>query len=60
VPSPANPPQACRFHTRCPKAQPLCSEREPALEDKGSGTLAACHFPLSHEEVAGMGVRSAR
>ena len=60
VPSPANPPSACRFHTRCPKAQPLCSEREPPLEDKGSGTLAACHFPLSREEVAGMGVRSAR
>jgi oligopeptide/dipeptide ABC transporter ATP-binding protein len=60
VPSPANPPSACRFHTRCPKAQSLCSEREPALEDKGSGTLAACHFPLSREEVVGMGVRSAR
>ncbi|HTU77412.1 MAG TPA: dipeptide ABC transporter ATP-binding protein [Solirubrobacteraceae bacterium] len=60
VPSPANPPQACRFHTRCPKAQELCSTKEPVLEDKGSGTIAACHFPLSHEEVAGMGVRSAR
>jgi oligopeptide/dipeptide ABC transporter ATP-binding protein len=60
VPSPANPPSACRFHTRCPKAQPLCSEREPALEDKGTGTLAACHFPLSREEVKDMGVRSAR
>ncbi len=65
VPSPANPPKACRFHTRCPKAQALCSEQEPALEDKGSpipgqaGTLAACHFPLSHEEVVQMGVRSA-
>ncbi|HTA12520.1 MAG TPA: oligopeptide/dipeptide ABC transporter ATP-binding protein [Solirubrobacteraceae bacterium] len=60
VPSPANPPSACRFHTRCPKAQPLCSEREPALEDKGTGTLAACHFPLTREEVKDMGVRSAR
>jgi oligopeptide/dipeptide ABC transporter ATP-binding protein len=59
VPSPANPPSGCRFHTRCPKAQALCSEREPLLEDKGSGTLAACHFPLSREEVAQMGVRSA-
>jgi peptide/nickel transport system ATP-binding protein/oligopeptide transport system ATP-binding protein len=66
VPSPANPPSACRFHTRCPKAQPLCSEREPPLEDKGAsidgqaGTIAACHFPLSHEEAVTMGVRSAR
>ncbi len=60
VPSPANPPRACRFHTRCPKAQQLCSTQEPQLEDKGSGTLVACHYPLSREEVAQIGVRSAR
>jgi peptide/nickel transport system ATP-binding protein/oligopeptide transport system ATP-binding protein len=51
VPSPANPPRACRFHTRCPKAQEKCAVDEPFLEDKGSGTLAACHFPLTEEEV---------
>jgi peptide/nickel transport system ATP-binding protein/oligopeptide transport system ATP-binding protein len=51
VPSPANPPQACRFHTRCPKAQERCSTEEPLLQDKGSGSLAACHFPLTAEEV---------
>jgi peptide/nickel transport system ATP-binding protein/oligopeptide transport system ATP-binding protein len=51
VPSPANPPPACRFHTRCPKAQEVCSIEEPPLEDKSGGTLAACHFPLSREEV---------
>ena len=59
VPSPANPPSACRFHTRCPKAQPLCSTQEPLLEDKGSGTRVACHYPLTREEVAQIGVRSA-
>ncbi len=51
VPSPANPPSACRFHTRCPKAQELCSTEEPPLEDKHNDTLAACHFPLTEEEV---------
>jgi peptide/nickel transport system ATP-binding protein/oligopeptide transport system ATP-binding protein len=66
VPSPANPPSGCRFHTRCPKAQALCSTTEPLLEDKGSpipgqaGTLVACHYPLTREEVAEIGVRSAR
>ncbi len=60
VPSPANPPSACRFHTRCPKAQERCSIDDPPLQDKGSGTEAACHFPLSREEVAAIGVRSAR
>jgi oligopeptide/dipeptide ABC transporter ATP-binding protein len=58
VPSPANPPKACRFHTRCPKAQQLCSQEEPPLEHKGSATLTACHFPLTREEVAEIGVRS--
>ncbi len=51
VPSPANPPSACRFHTRCPKAQELCATEEPPLEDKGRQTLAACHFPLTEDEV---------
>jgi oligopeptide/dipeptide ABC transporter ATP-binding protein len=51
VPSPANPPSACRFHTRCPKAQELCSQEEPLLVNKGSGNLAACHFPLTMDEV---------
>jgi peptide/nickel transport system ATP-binding protein/oligopeptide transport system ATP-binding protein len=51
VPSPANPPSACRFHTRCPKAQPKCSEVDPPLEPKPGGTIAACHFPLTDEEV---------
>ena len=51
VPSPANPPSACRFHTRCPKAQPKCSQDDPPLEAKAGGSIAACHFPLTDEEV---------
>jgi peptide/nickel transport system ATP-binding protein/oligopeptide transport system ATP-binding protein len=52
VPSPANPPAACRFHTRCPKAQDICSLQEPPLESKGGTGVAACHYPLTEEEVA--------
>jgi oligopeptide/dipeptide ABC transporter ATP-binding protein len=52
VPSPTNPPAACRFHPRCPKAQAVCSQVEPPLEPKGGGTIAACHFPLTQEEAA--------
>jgi len=60
VPSPAFPPAGCRFHTRCPKAQEICKEKEPPLEDKGSGTRTACHFPLTREEVVATGVRTAQ
>ncbi|HSC04522.1 MAG TPA: dipeptide ABC transporter ATP-binding protein [Solirubrobacteraceae bacterium] len=51
VPSPANPPRACRFHTRCPKAQEVCSQEEPVLELKSGNDLAACHFPLTEAEI---------
>jgi oligopeptide/dipeptide ABC transporter ATP-binding protein len=52
VPSPTNPPPACRFHTRCPKMQQVCAEQEPPLEAKAPGDLTACHFPLTEEEAA--------
>jgi oligopeptide transport system ATP-binding protein len=45
VPSPADPPPACRFHTRCPWATEVCREVEPPLRDFGQGRIAACHHP---------------
>jgi peptide/nickel transport system ATP-binding protein len=45
LPSPANPPQACRFHTRCPYVQPTrCREEVPPLRSVGSGHQVACHW----------------
>ncbi len=54
LPSPSNPPAACRFHTRCPKAVTgHCDVDEPALEAKPGGNLAACHYPVTDDELAG-------
>ncbi|ANN74987.1 ABC transporter ATP-binding protein [Bordetella bronchialis] len=50
-PSPANPPSGCRFHTRCPLAQPICKQERPALTPRpasggaaGATQWVACHF----------------
>ena len=53
VPSPTNPPPACRFHTRCPKARDgAATSRSRCSSSKEGGNLAACHFPLSDQEIA--------
>ena len=48
APSPVNPPSGCRFHTRCPYAQEICSQQEPAAR-MVDGRIVACHFPLGKE-----------
>lgn len=45
VPSPVNPPSGCNFHPRCWKAQAICREVIPPLEEKQYNHYAACHFP---------------
>ncbi|MBQ8324848.1 MAG: dipeptide ABC transporter ATP-binding protein [Clostridia bacterium] len=44
IPSPANPPKGCRFHTRCPHAKEICKEVTPEYKDYGNGHCAACHL----------------
>ena len=44
LPSPANPPSGCVFHTRCYMAQEKCSKEVPEFRDLGNGHCCACHF----------------
>jgi oligopeptide/dipeptide ABC transporter ATP-binding protein len=49
VPSPLNPPTACRFHPRCPRfVEGHCDVAEPALINRGGNAshVAKCHYPL--------------
>jgi peptide/nickel transport system ATP-binding protein len=46
IPSPANPPVGCRFHTRCPAATARCREEQPIFREIHTGHWVACHDPL--------------
>ena len=44
IPSPANPPKGCRFHTRCPHATEICKHITPEYKEYEPGHFAACHL----------------
>ncbi|QSV41119.1 dipeptide ABC transporter ATP-binding protein [Bacillus licheniformis] len=44
LPSPANPPKGCVFHTRCPAAKAICAEVEPAFKEVKTNHFVACHL----------------
>ncbi|MNX14423.1 Oligopeptide transport ATP-binding protein OppF [compost metagenome] len=44
IPSPANPPSGCKFHTRCPFAAKRCKEEVPEFRDAGGNHFVACHL----------------
>lgn len=53
VPSPANVPPGCSFHTRCPIVQAVCRRDRPPLLDTGKGQMVACHFAEAHPLTKG-------
>ncbi|OGD14019.1 oligopeptide ABC transporter ATP-binding protein, partial [Candidatus Atribacteria bacterium RBG_19FT_COMBO_35_14] len=44
IPSPIDPPQGCRFHTRCPFMKDKCVKEEPEIRELSKGHLVKCHF----------------
>jgi len=50
IPSPVNPPQGCKFHTRCAHCTEICKHAVPEWKEMAPGHFVACHHPLSEKE----------
>lgn len=44
IPSPANPPKGCKFHTRCTECMEICKTQAPSEKDMGNGHVVRCHL----------------
>ena len=44
IPSPANPPAGCKFHTRCSECMEICKKQAPKVKDMGNGHMVRCHL----------------
>ena len=51
IPSPANPPKGCKFHTRCPHAMEICKHIAPAYKEYEPGHFTACHLYSQDDNV---------
>ena len=52
IPSPVNPPEGCKFHTRCRFCQEKCKHEVPEWRELTPGHFVACHFPLHENNTA--------
>ena len=50
IPSPANPPSGCKFHTRCKECMEICKNKAPEKKDMGNGHIVYCHL---YDDVKG-------
>ena len=44
IPSPANPPQGCKFHTRCKECMGICRKEAPKAVEVEDGHYVVCHL----------------
>ena len=51
IPSPANPPEGCKFHTRCKECMEICKTKAPEKKDMGNGHIVYCHL---YDDVKGV------